>query len=551
MADFTTTERELYRLHARPIVHMRSQMKLNRFGLVFGSGLSKAFGLPIWSELIRAIASDPKVKGKTLLKKFSGSKSFPYQTELLLQHFKRRRHHRASPNGKAFEYETLAAWLKIVTKHLYANTPEDFEAKVINHPYLQSFLPIIRRTAMTVTYNFDNFLERALTLNKKADDDRSRGYEVVTNPWAQFRRTDSVIYHANGYFPPELMEVPADKFVFSEAAYAEQFARIFAGDQSALVNHFTKNTCLLLGLSLEDEILRNLLILSAKAAPGNYHYYIYYVEREGQLTEAQQEAIRKTNFNVYNLITIFLTDNQIASIGSLINSDKVLDQEIRDLAEQIGAEKTFVYYLTGPLGVGKSTAVNNFRNLLVFDEWVEERFDKLGVPPEQLPGDQISLIDEWVVSQFKKKDENLRHGAPGIFIVDRPPLDPIVFTPPDKIKEKACKLLTSMCPGCAPWRVQKGTIILLIGDKEELAVRMLLTDRKKYNAEKLGKMQEKMKVIYNAEGVITLDTRGLSISEVSKQVADIIHLQQYEPCEIHSRLEAFRDGTAVVSIENQ
>lgn len=549
MADFNTIQKNLYRSHARPIVHMRSQMKLNRFGLVFGSGLSKAFGLPMWSKLIRDIASDPDVKGKTLLKKFSATKSFPYQTELLLQHFKRQRSRRSRINGKAFEYETLAAWLKIVASHLYAKAPKDdeFEAKVINHPYLQSFLPIIRSTPMTVTYNFDNLLERALTRKKETNEERSRGYEVVTNPWAQFRRSNAVIYHVNGYFPPELMEVPADKFVFSEAGYAEQFARVFAGDQAALVNHFTKNTCLLLGLSLDDEMLRNLLILSAKASPGNYHYYIHYVEREGNLTRTQQEAIRQTNFNVYNLITMFLTDDQIEALGRLINPDKFLVRDIQDLAEQVGEEKAFVYYLTGPLGVGKSTTVNNFRNLSGFDEWDEERPKELGVPPEQLTPEQIAFIDKWIISQFKKKDENLRHGGPGIFIVDRPPLDPIAFTPPDGTKEKASKLLETMCPECVSWRVQKGTIILMTGDMEELAVRMRLTGRNNYNSEKLLKMLKKMNEIYHGEGAIILDTRGLSISEVSKRVAEIIHLQPYKPCELHSRLEAFREGTVMLS----
>lgn len=360
---------------------------------------------------------------------------------------------------------------------------------------------------MTVTYNFDNFLERALTMKKEPREERSRGYEVVTNPWAQFRRANSVIYHANGYFPPELMEVPADKFVFSEAAYAEQFARVFAGDQAALVNHFTKNTCLLLGLSLEDEMLRNLLILSAKASPGNYHYYIHYVEQEGDLTSTQQEAIRQTNFNVYNLITIFLTEDQIAALGRLIDTNNFEDRDVIDLAEQVGAEKAFVYYLTGPLGVGKSTAVNNFRNLRGFDEWDEERSNKLGVPPEQLPQVQRTSIDDWIATQFKKKDENLRHGGPGIFIVDRPPLDPIAFTPSGEIQKKASNLLQTICPGKATWSIQKGTVILLVGDTEELAVRMLLTDRKEYGVEKLREMQDKMKGIYEVEGVITLETR--------------------------------------------
>ena len=91
MFEFNKTHEKLLRYYARPIVHMRKQLEMRRFGLVFGSGLSKAFGLPMWSELLEQIAGDRKIQGKRLLKRLPGTKSLPYQTELLFQNFKRKR----------------------------------------------------------------------------------------------------------------------------------------------------------------------------------------------------------------------------------------------------------------------------------------------------------------------------------------------------------------------------------------------------------------------------------------------------------------------------
>ncbi len=552
MFEFTEIHEKLLRDYTRPIVHMRSQLGMGRFGLVFGSGLSKAFGLPVWSELVEHIAEDPEVDGVELLEKFSETKSLPYKTELLIQHFKRKRAAGLPPeqaNSKAFEYSTLEAWLRIFAKHLYADAPqniEEFKEKVVKHAYFNTYLPIVRQTLMTVTYNFDNYIERALAATKnQATEKGTRGFETVTNPWTQFQRNNSVIYHPNGFFPPELMEVPVDKFVFSEASYAEQFARVFAGDHSSLINHFCKNTCLLIGLSLEDEMLRNLLILSSRASPGNYHYHVHFMGSDDLIEEAGREAMRRTNFNVYNLITLFLNEQEITALGELINEKNVLENELRDYGLTKGIGLAYHFYLTGPMGVGKSTTINNFRNLIVFDEWAEERLGVLAKPPKKLNAVEKEEVDAWIANQFRGKNDNLRHGGAGIFIVDRPPLDPLAFTPTSEQRAKALRLLETICPEGA-WKAQEGTVILLTGDPDELAIRLLLTGRSDHTADSLKRMQEAMNEIYTGTGVTTVDTHSLTIPEVTKRVAEIIHLHDYKPYKLHERLEAFRDGEVEV-----
>lgn len=549
MSDFTDSQKEVFRSYARPIVHMRKQIKAKRFGLVFGSGLSKSFGLPMWRELVGRIANDPAVNGTAFLDKFGKSKSIPYQTELLLQHYKKLRAAKF-PNRqagtKAFEYQMIAEWLRLVAKHLYSNAPVDFEKVLDTHPYIKAFLPIIRQSLLTVTYNFDNYLERALWVTRPSDTGRlSRGYETITNPFAQFRRQDSVVFHPNGFYPPELMEVPVDKFIFSEASYAEQFLSVLSGNQTALTNHFAKSTCLLLGLSLEDEMLRNLLILSASINPGNYHYYVHYLVPSETLAPEEREAIRRTNFYVYNLVTLFLQDDEIEGLGSLIDLMRHEDEDICDLADIVKTPAMYCYYMTGPMGVGKSTTVNQYRNLVVLDEWLEERPAILAKGFKKLTASERQKADAWLVNQFKLKNENLRRSRVGIFLVDRPPLDPLAFTPKKAQRSKAKSLLDAICEA-EKWHVENGVVILLTGDTQELSARIRATGRTDYQPNDLEQMAKALHCIYRIKGVRRLDTHGLSIPEVTRKVGEIIHLDEYQTCRLEARLRAFWKGSVAV-----
>ncbi|WP_132078387.1 hypothetical protein [Sinorhizobium americanum] len=56
--------------------------------------------------------------------------------------------------------------------------------------------------------------------------------------------------------------------------------------------------------------------------------------------------MKETNFEVYNLITLFLDDDEIASLGRLVTGG---DADIRHATEEEGVELRYVYYLTMPL----------------------------------------------------------------------------------------------------------------------------------------------------------------------------------------------------------
>lgn len=546
MFNFTDIHKNVLKLYARPIVHMRKQVSLNRFGLIFGAGLSKPFGIPNWGELVNNIADDPEVKGKEILTMSAPHTALTYKTEMLFEHFKRNQYKQHPDNEhhtRKLDYLVASKWREIVRKHLYAGIKEPVNIALTNHPYLNEYIPLIKKSYLTVSYNFDDFIEQSILAKRNEEERDSLGYESVTNPWAQFRRTTSIIYHPNGVIPQKALETPSDRFVFSEASYAEQLMGIYIGDQTSLINHFSKHTCLLIGLSLEDETLRNVLLQNAKSCPGNYHYYVYYMGAGKTLDEDKRRAIVNANFKVYNLITLFMNDHEICSLGQLLDVKNCSDDTLCDYAQEHEIKVQYKYYLTGSLGVGKSTAINHFRNLRALDEWLEPRPEILSKDWEKLTPEEQTAADNWILTQFRCKNDILRNEKEGIYILDRGPLDPLAFTPDKEWCIKAGKLLATICPGQSKWTVEDGTVILLKGDPKELALRMVMSQRKDYTEEKLDRMQTRLEEAYTKSKVIEIDTKGLTSANVARRIGEIIHLEEYaNRGDLHNRLVEIRNN---------
>jgi hypothetical protein len=544
MIDLGSTHQSVLECNSRAIVHMRRQILTKRFGLVFGAGQSKDLGIPTWDTLVDRISKDPEIQGEDVLKVFRPREGLPYKTQMLFEHFKAQSYKQAPQDQhhtRSLDYAIALAWRKIVHKHLYADVTKPVKDLLNAHPYLNQYIPLIQKSHMTVTYNFDDIIEQCLLLSRTSGTEtQSLGFETVTNPWTQFRRQTAIIYHPNGVIPKNMLEAPSDRFVFSEASYAEQLMGIFAGDQTGLLNHLSKNTCLFIGLSLEDETLRNVLMQNARSCPGNFHYYVNYLKPGETLDPEQMSAVSLTNFKVYNLVTLFLTNEGISALGELIDTDTCPSDQFCDFGRQHDIPVRFRFYITGPLGVGKSTNINQFRNLVAIDEWLDPRPPVLAKDADKLTADEKREADSWIIDQFNKKNALLRNDRMGVFVLDRGPLDPISFTPDAEWNSKATSLIEGLCPGKADWRVEDGKVILLQGDHTELALRMIVQE-KDYTSDKLQKMESKLIKAYGKNGVILFDTKGLTISDVTKRIAEIIHIEPYRPtCDLHTRLEMIK-----------
>ncbi|MGO7837234.1 SIR2 family protein [Rhizobium johnstonii] len=524
-------DRAFLRGYARAVVHMRERHASKGLGLILGAGVSQPLGFPAWGELVERIASSPDVQGDHLLAAANGL-SDTAKTQMLLQHFRTKRLDQLGFQLSARSLRKIhGEWRRIVQTALYRDTPK--EAKELNstHPYLSSLIGVIAESPMTVTYNFDDTIEKLLQFAKNPNDNAyGRGFETIWDAALQPKRDVAVIYHPNGYLPSNLLEYPSENLVFSEDSFADQLIESMAGHHASLLHHLARTTCVFVGLSLQDETLRHLLRQNARINPGQFHYYIFW-RRAGEPRNLEAEKLmQEANFDVYNLITLFLDDDEIGSLGRLITTD---DADIRRAAEEEGVELRYVYYLTGAIGAGKTTTLSYLGSLITFEEWTEARNEFLGKSWVELTEPQREEVDEWIQRQFVNKNIALIEKSAGVIVVDRPPLDPLSFSKSAEVAAKAEKMMGAFSPGKSNRRVVQGQIIMLDGTASEFEARVI-GRHKESTAVIIEDLQINLRRIY--QQTHDIDTSGSSIHYVVKSVAKIIHLGAYQPVDLHVRL---------------
>jgi len=316
MSEWSDVDKQVLRRYARPVAHMRAQLQAHRLSLVLGAGVSEPLGVPSWEKLNQRIAEHPDVGVPNLAQHSSA----PVRTQRLFEHFKTKNTDGvdvAPEDVVRFERRLLKRWTDLVREVLYRDADGGRPVAEV-HPYLASLLPVIKHSPITVNYNFDDFVEQLL-LEGRTDEEKSetRGYETLCRLRFPSRPNRQVIFHPNGFLPRNPMEGDMP-LVFTEGEYLDALMAAGRGQHASLVHHFSNNTCLLIGLSLEDVILKLLLRQVAKGNPGLYHYYVHWLGDKEDITEEDQQAIRHSNFETYNLVTLFLRNEEIASLGRLV-----------------------------------------------------------------------------------------------------------------------------------------------------------------------------------------------------------------------------------------
>src|SRR5262245_42180774 len=234
----------ILRSNPRAVVAMRRAFAQQRFGLILGAGVSKAFDfkVPDWRELLGKLAAHPKVDG-TRVDAETGTPTS--RADLLFRHFRQRIREEIINESSAEEYviDRIARgeWRALIREILYANapSPEDLPK---HHPYLKPYLSIILKSPLTITYNFDSYVEMMLAVCHPPTDIRGRGYEVVFDGSKPFRSTSGVIYHPNGYLPANVLDRASEELVFSEEQFGNQLLASVEGHYSSLSHHLSKAT---------------------------------------------------------------------------------------------------------------------------------------------------------------------------------------------------------------------------------------------------------------------------------------------------------------------
>jgi hypothetical protein len=520
---------------ARAIVHLRAQRHRKRLGLIFGAGASKALGFPGWEELVHRIANHEEVQAREVLDRAGEIKpprSLAALTHMMFDHFRVRKLGGAGLDTSVpllQEQRIKSDWLRIIHTELYRDVPktaEERKSSIEAHSYLKSFLDVIKASPLTVNYNFDDTIEKLLMFSRnQEEEDTTRGYETIDKPNAQFQKPAGVIYHPNGFLPSRFDDGASADLVFDSDGFQDQLISAANGRYVHLSNHLSRNTCLLIGLSLDDTTLQSMLRQNAVTSPGHIHYFVHFVPAGAPLSEETRKTVFDSNFTSYNLYTLFLDADGIRNLADLI---RMSDSQF--VRFQPNSRK-LVYYVVGSIGAGKSTAASNFRSLITYDEWIDERLPELARP--QSAEDDASSIDSWIAEQFRKKNYALSECKEGIHLVDRCPLDPLTF-PGDK-QAKATNLLTTMTHESA-MTIAQGHVIMLDCDLDELKHRNSLK-HKYWDDDKLSNLINEIDLVYRDVPKTVLCTRGRSIDEVAREIARIIFLADYKPVDIGAELQ--------------
>jgi hypothetical protein len=541
-----SAEKNLLLSQCRVIAHLRAQIASGRFGLIFGAGVSKPLDFPNWSELVERISKDKCVNGEHVVAGAGKSLSDISKTQMLFQHYRTTEIDRSSePLTAKLERRIQGQWRRIIHSALYEKVAPDAEELKNKHPYLRHWIPVIRKAGMTVNYNFDDTVQRLMLLEqvdeRKTEAETVRPFETVWNANLPFRSTAAILYHPNGFLPHNLLENPSETLVFSEDSFADQLIESMAGHHASLLHHLSKTTCLFVGLSLQDPTLRHLLRQSAVINPGHYHYYVHFV-RPGKARNSETEkAIRDANFEIYNLVTLFLGDEELAALGKLLVANEA---KIRKEAEEIGAELNYFFYLSGAIGAGKTTCLGYLGSFKTYEEWMDARPKELAKSWKELTSDERSFVDGWIASQFEKRNSMLIEERIGIHVCDRTPLDPLSFNDDADMPSKAKAITDSLSPGKARRKAISGQVILLHGNADDLEARVV-GRHKQSSAALIYELQERLGRVFECGVSPTIiETFGLSIAQVVKRVSRVILLEEYAPMDLAACLKKVEKGAA-------
>lgn len=516
--------------HQRAISHLRERKRSDRIALFLGAGVSKPFGFPKWNELIEIIEQQPEFADYAAV---SATNNLAFRTQALIQYLHRGLCGLSGLIDAAAERVAKHKWIAILHRCLYQGTASDSEMP--SHPYLGTFLSVIKDSPLTINYNFDDCIERMLAsaFASEQSSNNEKVYETVWDPSTQYQRARGVIYHPNGFLPKKLIDGYSDSIVFAEGEFSDQLIQSMHGHYSTLVSHLSRYTALLIGLSLDDPTLKHLLRQNTHLNPGHVHYWLKYCKSLPDSATMREE--QEVNYEVYGVITLHVTEEEFSSFGRLLACS---NDEYAEAADRLGVNVKQIYYITGAVGAGKSSAVQKMKSLCWIGEWIDPKPEILAKPHIDLTIEERAEVDAWISQQFRKKDFKVSGIIDGLVICDRSPLDPLAFSRPEARGGRAKAHIDVIAPSASSRRLVKGHVIFLTATGGELLSRAnhrLIDATDTY----LENQQITLKEIYQAPNpaLTEISTCGRSLQQVVRNVAKAIHLGPYNEFDIHQRLE--------------
>lgn len=526
----------------RWICHIRQRLLESRVSLLTGAGVSMSAGAPSWSALVEKLAvSIPGFEAT-----FERHKKAAVPDTMISQYIYSRyideyvRDHEDVPDP----YKQLTAhigWHQSIRAAIYEAVPNGAEEIAKLHPYITNLAKLCLRCDSTITFNFDDILDQvaAQVLPEDALPPKTTWslppIDKVNFPF---------IFHINGLLPQNERKKTSDKLVFTE----DSFLQVLYGSTAInnnVMSRFANNTFLLVGVSLTDHSLKSILATTAVKSPGSVHYIVNWIRADDDITPQQMEDISRANFDLYNLVTVFLTSEQIDEFLRLIQvgvdrnikaNIELLDEKFRDEIRKYSTEPIcYKYYIAGPVASGKSTLLENLRTFQTLEEWPERTPSELYQDHKLLTDDQRKSVDQWVYRQLRIKNRHFVKGEPGIHVMDRAPLDLFAFSLSDDENRKKAKEISSVVE--ADRKLSEGEVMLVVASPDILLERQLRRGRIpkgkggiSYDGEGLKQQTEQLEKTY--KGAVIYKTDICSQHMLTRKAIRHILFEEYRPLNI-------------------
>ena len=539
---FSSAEKSVVSQYCKEIVHLRARRLNKRLGIVFGAQSGQSFGLVPKEELIRDIARHQRVRGQHLLSSETAKQSI----SVLLGHFtdKQSSYYRALATTKGWPYQVIERrvrgdWLEIIRELAYQNIRDLTAADLVQkHPYISDMLPIICDAKFVVNTGFDSCLAMVLEYNHKKNDKRGRGYEVIFEQPIPVNGRFLSLIHPNGFLPRDQLGSTSNTVLLSEEEAGDYQSELGAGRFSSIQHFFNNDTCLIFGLSDQDQGIRYLLRQNANHNPGNIHYCVEQAKDPDHVDKDEVSAIVNYRLKNQNLVTLRLNNEQIVALARVLSLDS---ENFCELAAQVGKPTRYVYYISGVPGVGKSSTIRALRNFETLEEWPDEPLPELARDPSTLTKHELLMLDDWVARQFGIKNSLISSAREGIFVVDRPPLDPLAFTPRQKWKTKA-ELLKTTILKISRTPVENGCIVLLEAEPDAILMRRIIKKTDYNTKARLSEKAKTHKHVYKYNMSLSLDTTLMDPKMVTKEIMNFIMDKTYSPVDIRGILDFLAGG---------
>lgn len=531
----------LVQRYGRAIAHMRQLADTRKLGLALGAGVSQSAGFPSWNQLLDRVTKHLAKLG--IVGRDLGAESEPMRAQILFSRF--REHQLLEPelaDDDASHHEAIIAtrWRDVLRDALYRDLG-DLDGLVERHAYLKDLAALAFRTPVVVTYNFDDMLERALS-HSEIRPSGTIGYYSAWGPNFVVHDERPVIYHPNGYIPEQAIDRYSEQVVLTEESLSDQIIDSIMGNYGLLLDYYCKSPCLFVGFSLSDPGLRSMLRQSERRAPGTVRYYVRY-RHEGLPSKSDTEETSTANFDLFNMVTLHLNDEEIGTLLEMIASDD--DDRFKDAFAQAGVPYTYRYYVAGPVSVGKTSVISRLQGLDIVDEWLRPRDPLIAKPSEQLTEKETARVDDWILEQLRLKNSRFADALIGLHVMDRAPLDAFAFTEPNKYGDKAKRILDIACAAQSPLprEFRSGKLILLTGRPYDLLARQKWRGRGG-TEDRIGQQQDALIETYGAADcgpVSRVETGGLDIHDVTKEVTRRIHIEEYREFDFSKRLHQYEE----------